>query len=254
MNTKNQYNSTSQIWLGGIHTLEMLLEHSPERILHFVITEQRHDTKAEALIKKARQEKISVQPINKNKLDELLPGVNHQGVAALCRSMDILGEHDLADLLTKNNCNRLLVLDGLQDPHNLGACLRSADAAGVDAIIIPKDRSVQLTATVRKIACGAAELVPVIAVTNISRTLGEIKEAGFWTVGLAGEAEKSIYETDLRGKIALVMGAEESGLRRLTRDHCDFLAKIPMVGHVESLNVSVATGISLFEMVRQNLK
>ena len=145
----------------------------------------------------------------------------------------------------------LLVLDGVQDPHNLGACLRSADAAGVHAVIVPKDRSAGLTATVRKVACGAAETVPLLAVTNLARTLRTLQDAGVWLFGAAGEAEKSIYDIDLKGPLALVMGNEGSGLRRLTREHCDELFAIPMVGTVESLNVSVATGVALFEAGRQ---
>ena len=143
------------------------------------------------------------------------------------------------------------MLDGVTDPHNLGACLRSADAAGVDAVIVPKDRSADLTPTVRKVACGAAEVVPFVRVTNLSRALAALKERGIWVYGAAGEAEKTIYDSDLHGPMALVMGAEGSGLRRLTRENCDFLVKLPMAGLVSSLNVSVATGVCLFEAVRQ---
>jgi len=139
----------------------------------------------------------------------------------------------------------------VQDPHNLGACLRSADAAGAHAVIIPKDRSSPLNGTARKVASGAAESVPVVQVTNLARTLRELKERNIWLVGAAGETDKSIYDTDLKGPMAIVMGAEGQGLRRLTKEHCDFLAYIPMAGVVESLNVSVATGICLFEAVRQ---
>jgi 23S rRNA (guanosine2251-2'-O)-methyltransferase len=145
----------------------------------------------------------------------------------------------------------LLVLDGVQDPHNLGACLRSADAAGVDAVIVPKDKAAGLTPVVRKVACGAAENVPFFQVTNLARTLRDLQERGIWLIGAAGEAESSLYQADLRGPLALVMGAEEQGMRRLTREHCDVLVNIPMAGSVESLNVSVATGICLFEAVRQ---
>ncbi|HGX92090.1 MAG TPA: 23S rRNA (guanosine(2251)-2'-O)-methyltransferase RlmB, partial [Candidatus Tenderia sp.] len=145
----------------------------------------------------------------------------------------------------------LLILDGVQDPHNLGACLRSADAAGVDAVIVPKDKAAGLTPVVRKVACGAAESVPFYQVTNLARTLRELQELGVWLVGAAGEADTTVYQADLKGSLAIVMGAEEKGLRRLTREHCDSLIKIPMAGTVESLNVSVATGICLFEAVRQ---
>ena len=143
------------------------------------------------------------------------------------------------------------MLDGVTDPHNLGACLRTADAAGIDAIVVPKDNSVALTPVVRKVACGAADLIPLIQVTNLARTLREIKDAGVWVVGTAGEATQSIYQCKMQGPIALVMGAEGKGMRRLTREHCDELIKLPMAGSVSSLNVSVATGVCLYEIVRQ---
>ena len=145
----------------------------------------------------------------------------------------------------------ILVLDGVTDPHNLGACIRSADAAGVDAVVVPKDKSADLTPIARKVACGAAEVMPFARVTNIARTLEALKERNVWVFGAAGEAEKAIYDNDLTGSMALVMGAEGAGLRRLTREHCDFLVKLPMSGSVSSLNVSVATGVCLFEVVRQ---
>ena len=145
----------------------------------------------------------------------------------------------------------LLVLDGVTDPHNLGACLRSADAAGVDAVIVPKDKSADLNATVRKVACGAAEVIPFVRVTNLARTLEGLKQRGVWLYGTAGEAENTIYNSDLTGSLAIVMGAEGAGLRRLTRETCDHLVKLPMAGSVSSLNVSVATGVCLFEVVRQ---
>jgi 23S rRNA (guanosine2251-2'-O)-methyltransferase len=145
----------------------------------------------------------------------------------------------------------LLVLDGVTDPHNLGACLRSADAAGVTAVIVPKDNAASITPVVRKVACGAAEVVPFIQVTNLARTLKQLQDARVWIVGTTGEADESLYQQDLKGPIAIVMGAEGAGMRRLTKEHCDFLVKLPMAGSVSSLNVSVATGICLFEAVRQ---
>jgi len=162
------------------------------------------------------------------------------------------GERQLDDFLhTLRSPALLLVLDGVTDPHNLGACLRTADAAGVQAVILPKDRSAGLTPVVRKVACGAAEHLPVFAVTNLARALRTLQAAGLWVYGAAGEAEKSLYDVDFTGSVALVLGAEGSGLRRLTREHCDALVKIPMTGSVESLNVSVATGVLLYEVVRQ---
>ncbi len=161
-------------------------------------------------------------------------------------------EEDLFNLIERlEQPPFLLILDGVQDPHNLGACLRSADAAGIQAVVVPKDRSVSLTDTVRRIACGAAENVPFITVTNLVRTLKQLKTAGLWLVGTADQAEQSLYDIDLKGPLALVVGAEGKGLRRLTREACDFLIHIPMAGSVECLNVSVATGVCLFEAVRQ---
>ena len=165
-----------------------------------------------------------------------------------------LNENDLDAILTVKQNPLLLVLDGVTDPHNLGACLRSAEAAGVDAVIVPKDKSAQLTSIARKVACGAAERVPLIRVTNLSRSLRDLQQNyNIWVVGTAGEAAETIYQTKLTGPLALVMGAEGEGMRRLTREHCDQLISIPMVGSVSSLNVSVATGVCLFEIVRQRL-
>ena len=168
---------------------------------------------------------------------------------------DVKDETSLYELLeTSKEDPFLLVLDCVQDPHNLGACLRTADAVGVQAVIVPKDRSVSLTPTVRHIACGAAESVPLIVVTNLVRTLKELKNMGVWLVGTADDADKSLYEIDLSGPLAIVMGAEGKGLRRLTREQCDFLAYLPMKGKVECLNVSVATGVCLYEALRQRTK
>ena len=143
------------------------------------------------------------------------------------------------------------MLDGVTDPHNLGAVLRTADAAGVHAVIIPKDKSATLNATVRKVACGAAEVVPLVAVTNLARALEKLRQKGLWVVGTAGDAEQTLYQQDMTGPLIVVMGAEGSGMRRLTREHCDYLVHVPMQGTVSSLNVSVATGVCLFEAQRQ---
>ena len=170
----------------------------------------------------------------------------------LNRRVSALSEDTLLDIIENLNENALLlILDDVQDPHNLGACLRTADAAGVHAVVAPKDRAVGLTDTVRRIACGGAENVPFIQVTNLARTIEQLKKAGIWIVGTSDKAKKPIYAIDLKDPLAIVMGAEGKGLRRLTGDLCDFLAHIPMLGSVECLNVSVATGICLFEVVRQ---
>ena len=181
-----------------------------------------------------------------------MPDARHQGVVARCRAVTVWQEDDLDQLLDGLSVPPLLlVLDGVQDPHNLGACLRSADAAGVHAVIAPRDRAVGLTPVVRKVASGAAETVPFIQVTNLARTLRTLKDKGLWTVGADAEGDGDVFSADLRGPTVLVMGAEGQGMRRLTREHCDLLVRIPMQGTVESLNVSVATGICLFEAVRQ---
>lgn len=166
---------------------------------------------------------------------------------------DVRDEDDLYQIIREKPAPLLLVLDGVQDPHNLGACLRTADGAGVAAVVTPKDRAATLTDTVRHIACGAAESVPFIQVTNLARCLERLKELGVWLVGTADAAERSIYDVDLKGPIGMVLGAEGPGLRRLTEEKCDFLVRIPMHGKVPCLNVSVATGVCLYEAVRQRL-
>jgi 23S rRNA (guanosine2251-2'-O)-methyltransferase len=195
-----------------------------------------------------------VERASREQLTDMVGEVNHQGVVAvLVAYAKTYSENDLFAIIESANNGLILALDGVQDPHNLGACLRSADAAGVIAVIAPKDRSSPLTAVAKKVACGAAETVPFIQVTNLVRTLESLKDAGYWSVGLTEEAEQTLYEMDLAGPTILVLGAEGDGLRRLTKEKCDFLAKLPMAGAVSSLNVSVATGVSLFEAVRQRL-
>jgi 23S rRNA (guanosine2251-2'-O)-methyltransferase len=201
---------------------------------------------------KARRNDISVRRVPLQSLDGIAGGLRHQGAIARYEAPKPVEESSLPQLLEAANGKALLlVLDGVQDPHNLGACLRSAAAAGVTCVIIPKDKAAPVNATVRKTSAGAADRIPVISVTNLARTLRTIKEAGVWVYGLAGEASASINATDLTGNVALVLGAEGEGMRRLTREHCDALLRIPMPGEMESLNVSVAAGIALFEAVRQ---
>lgn len=187
-------------------------------------------------------------------LDALSQGASHQGVVAFCPPLAPHSEEELWHRLggwPHAEPPLLLVLDGVTDVHNFGACLRSADAAGAHGVVVPKDKAAPLNATVRKVACGAAESVPVYRVTNLARAIGRLKESGVWVIGTAGEAEIELFEADFAGPSALVMGAEGKGLRRLTREACDVLARLPMAGSVSSLNVSVATGIGLFEAVRQ---
>jgi 23S rRNA (guanosine2251-2'-O)-methyltransferase len=193
--------------------------------------------------------KVSTRDVQE--LDRLASGERHQGVCVQMRSAGVLGEGALDDLLEKVKAPLLLVLDGVQDPHNLGACLRTADAAGVAAVIVPRDRAAGLSPVVRKVASGAAETIPLIQVVNLARTLRWLKEREIWIVGTDDEAPKSLFETSLTGPLALVLGAEGQGLRRLTKENCDALISIPMKGVVESLNVSVATGVVLYEALRQ---
>ena len=234
----------------GFHAVESVLKNDPANILQLMVEQRRHDKRLQAIIAQAESQGIAIEYLKADDLEKRCHSRKTQGLAARYRGLGAASEKSLDDILSKDNVF-LLILDGVQDPHNLGACLRSADAAGVDAVIAPKDRAVGLTSTVRKVACGAAESVPFIQVTNLARTLKQLREANVWVVGTAGETDSQLYDLDLRGKLALVMGAEEKGLRRLTRENCDQLVKLPMAGQVESLNVSVATGICLFEAVRQ---
>lgn len=239
----------------GLHAVEALLTNHPERIIRLCVFQQRNDKKLDALISLARQYNITVDHASRVELDRMTQDGNHQGVVALCHKPKTYSETDLTKLLESLDVPPfLLILDGVQDPHNLGACFRSADAAGVHAIIAPKDKAVGITPVVSKVASGAAETVPFIQVTNLARTMETLKEQGIWLYGADGEAKETLYQTKLTGPIGIVMGAEGDGMRRLTRETCDILLKIPMNGTVSSLNVSVAAGVFMFEAVRQRLK
>lgn len=235
----------------GFHSVEAILSKEPERFLEIYALKGREDKRLNPILENARRFGISVQFMQRAALDKKADGEQHQGIIANIKAGRSYNEKDLDAILEANPVPFFLVLDGVTDPHNLGACLRSADAAGVHAVIVPKDKSAKLTATARKVACGAAETVPLVQVTNLARTLRELKDAGVWIAGTAGETDSEIFTANLTGPIALVMGAEGDGMRRLTREHCDVLVKIPMVGTVSSLNVSVATGVCLFEILRQ---
>ncbi len=235
----------------GIHAVSALLERHPEQILEAWVLKGREDDRLLPLLNQLQRFGISIQQVTRKTLDDKSEGASHQGVMVRVREGRKFDEQDLWTILASHQQPFLLVLDGVTDPHNLGACLRNADAAGAHALIVPRDKSVSLNATARKVACGAAEFVPFIQVTNLARTLRELQEKGVWVVGAAGEADHDLYHSKLTGPLALVMGAEGSGMRRLTREHCDELVSIPMAGSVSSLNVSVATGIFLFEAVRQ---
>jgi 23S rRNA (guanosine2251-2'-O)-methyltransferase len=247
--------NASKHFIFGLHSVEALLQRQPDRVQRLLCQQERRDKKIEMLLAAAKKLNISVEYASRQELDRLTEAGNHQGIIAYCTKVSSYSESDLKNYLEKLNVPPfLLILDGVQDPHNLGACFRTADAAGVHAIIAPKDKSASITPVVSKVASGAAETVPFVQVTNLVRTLEELKELGIWIYGAAAEADKTLYQTNLSGAVAIVLGAEGSGLRRLTREHCDGLMKIPMVGSVSSLNVSVATGVFLFEVNRQRTK
>ncbi|MCD8514071.1 MAG: 23S rRNA (guanosine(2251)-2'-O)-methyltransferase RlmB [Nitrincola sp.] len=235
----------------GLHAVNSVLKRDPARVKVIFVQEGRTDERLNTLLEHASVSGISVQRCARKRLDAMVEGV-HQGVVAECKAIQAADESDLQKMLNDLPENALfLILDGVTDPHNLGACLRTAEAAGVLAVIAPKDKSAPLNSTVSKVACGAAEIVPYVQVTNLSRTMQQLQQAGIWITGTAGEAEQTLFQANLKGPSALVMGAEGKGMRRLTREHCDQLVKIPMLGSLTSLNVSVATGVCLFEMVRQ---
>ncbi|MBP7711114.1 MAG: 23S rRNA (guanosine(2251)-2'-O)-methyltransferase RlmB [Gammaproteobacteria bacterium] len=237
----------------GLHAVAALLEHEPGRVTRLWVLESRKDARLNRLVEVARKRGVPINESTRVELDSLAEGARHQGVvAAYAGESAPLGEADLERLLDAAQGPALvLVLDGVQDPHNLGACLRTADAAGVHAVVAPRDRAVGLTPAVLKVASGAAESVPFVQVTNLARTLRALKDRGLQVVGAAGGAEQPLFAADLSGPLALVMGGEGGGLRRLTREQCDALVRVPMAGTVESLNVSVAAGVCLYEAVRQ---
>ncbi len=240
-------------WLYGMHAVQAVLEREPERVLELLVLKGRNDDRLGDVINQARRFGVSVQFCHRKALDDKVDGEQHQGVVAKAKPARVLDESDLAALVEAAQRPFLLILDGVTDPHNLGACLRTADAAGVNAVVVPKDKSVGLTSTARKVACGAAETVPFVQVTNLARTLKSLQDQGVWIIGTAGETSQTLYDVKLDGPMALVMGAEGKGMRRLTRETCDELVNLPMAGSVSSLNVSVATGICLYEIVRQRL-
>jgi 23S rRNA (guanosine2251-2'-O)-methyltransferase len=235
----------------GVHAVRALLTTHPERVVAVRLADTRDDARAQSIESLARERGVPVQRVDARAMKQMLGEVAHQGVLAEVHAPPGWTEDDLLEALTKVEAPLLLALDGVQDPHNLGACLRTADACGVLAVIVPKDRAAQLTPAARKVAAGAAETTPVVTVTNLVRALKLLKEAGVWIVGAHAEAPKPAWETDLRGPHALVLGAEGAGLRQLTRQTCDALVRLPQVGAVESLNVSVAAGMLLYEVLRQ---
>lgn len=239
----------AETYIGGFHAVTAALDEPDKKPREVLILGTRKDARMAALLSLAQRRNVTVRTVSKDQLDMLAPGLRHQGVVASVEAADYQGEDALDVPATPDRL--ILALDGVQDPHNLGACIRTAEAVGVTAIIIPKDRAVGLTPVARKAAAGAAERVPVVAVTNLTRTLEKLKTLGYWVTGLAGEVDDTIYDVDLTGPTVLVMGAEGDGMRRLTGETCDRVVKIPMVGRIESLNVSVAAAVCLYEAFRQ---
>ena len=239
-------------WIVGLNAVASALEHDAEHVREVLLEAGGKNPRIVEIEGQARRLGIDVRRVPGQALDGVAGGVRHQGAAARYAAAKTWDEHELVGLVEAAGGKALvLVLDGVQDPHNLGACLRSAAAAGATAVIIPKDKSAPVNATVRKTSAGAADRLPVVSVTNLSRSLRELQKLGVWIYGLAGEVDPTLYSLDLKGNVALVLGGEAEGLRRLTREHCDALVRIPMPGDIESLNVSVAAGVCLFEAARQ---
>jgi 23S rRNA (guanosine2251-2'-O)-methyltransferase len=247
-------------WMYGIHTVHALLKTDARQVHELRLLRGRKDRRLQTIQTLADAQNIPWLWATRKELDQLVGEGNHQGVAALCEARDVADESYLDKLLdnlsssSSTNAEQqplLLVLDEITDPHNLGACLRTADAVGVHAVITTRDRAAGITPVVRKVASGAADSVPFVVVTNLVRTLERLKTAGVWVIGADGTTDDLLYDTDVTGPVALVVGAEGKGLRRLTRQTCDRLVKLPMYGVVSSLNVSVATGVCLYEIRRQ---
>ena len=246
--------SSSPKVLFGFHAVGVRMKTAPQSIIEVYYEATRRDARMRQFVERAKEAGVRLIEADSLRIAKLAGSHGHQGVAARVQEIaQVKSLDDLLDQLEADGVKNplLLVLDGVTDPHNLGACLRVADGAGVNAVIAPKDNAAGINATVAKVASGAAETVPYFMVTNLARTLNELKERNIWCIGTSGDADKTIYEVDLKGAIALVLGAEGDGMRQLTRKTCDQLVKIPMKGAVESLNVSVASGVCLYEAVRQ---
>ena len=238
----------------GLHAVRALLARDPARVRRVSLQRGRDDPRSREIETLARAAGVMVERVDGELLKRWVGDVVHQGVVAQVEPLKSWVEEDLIAALAGRPDPLVLVLDSVTDPHNLGACLRTADACGALAVVVPRDRAAGVNPTVRKVAAGAAETTPVVTVTNLVRTLKLLKDAGLWVVGADAEGEKLSYEADLKGPLALVLGAEGAGLRELTRKTCDFLVRLPQLGSVESLNVSVATGMLLYEALRQRLK
>ena len=236
--------------LAGFHAVIARMRQAPATIREVYVESQRRDKRMQTLLDQLGQAGVSVHPVGVERLDGLAGGARHQGLVAVADARKLA--NDLDEVLDGvEGPPLLLILDGITDPHNLGACLRTADAAGVHAVIAPRDRAAGLSTVAQRVACGAADSVPYLMVTNLARTMRELKDRDIWLIGTDDQATQTMHTVDATGPVAWVMGAEGEGMRRLTRETCDVLARIPMLGSVESLNVSVATGVCLFETVRQ---
>ena len=239
----------------GIHAAQAACEYSADKINKIWLDEKRQDKRLSELTQQLKKLSVPIEKSDRKKLDRMSDGKNHQGVVIEIQLPSVHSEEELKhQVTTMTDTPLFLVLDQVQDPHNLGACLRTADALGVHGIIVTKDNAATITPTVCKVASGAAETVPVYQVTNLARILRWLKQQNIWVMGTSGETEQSVFDADLNLPLALVMGTEGTGMRRLTQEQCDFLVKIPMVGSVESLNVSVAAGILMYEAFKQRLK
>jgi 23S rRNA (guanosine2251-2'-O)-methyltransferase len=239
-------------WIGGFNPVDAAVSQGAGRVRRLWVDRKRDDRRLRTLVEQAEAAGIAVEKVTAKALGRHLPEVRHQGVAAEVVDGDTLDESALLDRLQGLGHEALIVaLDGVQDPHNLGACIRSAEAAGADALIVPRDGAAGLTPTVERTAAGAAQWLPVAAVNNLARTLGELRELGLWVVGTAGDAPQTLWSADLRGPVVLVLGGEEKGMRPGVRQRCDLVVHIPLMGRTDSLNVSVATGVCLFEALRQ---
>jgi 23S rRNA (guanosine2251-2'-O)-methyltransferase len=236
----------------GLHAVRTALQQDPQHVDAVWLNEQRDDRRAAEIVQAARLAGVKLRRVPRAHLDELVGDTHHQGVVGRLRSTPMLDEHDLEVFLVGlGQTPLLLVLDSVQDPRNLGACLRSADAAGAQAVVLSRDRSAPLTASAHQAASGAAASLPIFQVANLSRALRRLKQAGIWLAGASADADSDLYQVDLRGPLAIVIGGEARGLRRLTREHCDVLLRIPMRGATPSLNLSVAAAVFLYEALRQ---
>ncbi len=241
----------------GIHAVQAALDYDDAHLTELVYEKKSTNSRIQAILKIAQEKGISCIPKSRQQLDKLAKSVRHQGIIADYQAATLLSESELSQALEDQSVDSSgrpplwLVFDGITDPGNFGACLRTADAVGVSGVVIPKNRAVGMTPTVRRAACGAADQLAIYQVTNLVRSLKKMKDAGLWIAGAAGEAEQSLYDIDFTGPMVVLLGSEGEGLRHLTRENCDYLYSIPMHGSVGSLNVSVANAVSLYEVLRQ---